>query len=131
MSTGIALIGGFIYMLFIYLFSGIIVWLVILFYFILLAAIAYFCYWKYNNISDAMDYNEKELNEFLSFDFFQRCGGGIGLTRLIRAMKLSNLLYGWWTTQCALTQRRNGTSACASASRTTNVGRSARSCCGV
>jgi hypothetical protein len=35
---------------------------------------------------------EKELDEFLSFDFFQRCGGGIGLTRLIRAMKLSNLI---------------------------------------
>jgi aspartyl/asparaginyl-tRNA synthetase len=35
---------------------------------------------------------EKELDEFLSFDFFERSGGGIGLTRLIRAMKLSNLL---------------------------------------
>ena len=36
---------------------------------------------------------EKELEEFLSFNFFKRSGGGIGLTRLIRAMKLSNLLY--------------------------------------
>jgi aspartyl/asparaginyl-tRNA synthetase len=35
---------------------------------------------------------EKELNEFLEFDFFERCGGGIGVTRLIKAMKLSNLL---------------------------------------
>ena len=35
---------------------------------------------------------EKELNEFLEFEFFDRCGGGIGMTRLIRAMKLSNLL---------------------------------------
>ena len=35
---------------------------------------------------------ERELDEFLNFNFFQRCGGGIGLTRLIRAMNLSNLL---------------------------------------
>lgn len=30
---------------------------------------------------------EQELNNFLSFDFFPRCGGGIGLTRLIDATK--------------------------------------------
>lgn len=30
---------------------------------------------------------EKELNEFLSLNFFPRCGGGIGLTRLIDASK--------------------------------------------
>jgi len=35
---------------------------------------------------------EKELNEFLSFKFFPRFGGGIGMTRMIRAMKLSNLI---------------------------------------
>jgi aspartyl/asparaginyl-tRNA synthetase len=35
---------------------------------------------------------EGELNEFLGFNFFDRSGGGIGMTRLIRAMKLSNLL---------------------------------------
>lgn len=35
---------------------------------------------------------EKELEEFLEFDFFERSGGGIGMTRLIRAMKLSNLI---------------------------------------
>ena len=35
---------------------------------------------------------EKELNDFLSFNFFPRFGGGIGMTRMIRAMKLSNLL---------------------------------------
>lgn len=35
---------------------------------------------------------EKELNEFLDFDFFERSGGGIGMTRLIRAMKLSKLI---------------------------------------
>ncbi len=34
----------------------------------------------------------KELDEFLSKNFFQRSGGGIGMTRMIRAMKLSNLL---------------------------------------
>lgn len=30
---------------------------------------------------------EKELQEFLAFDFFPRCGGGIGLTRLIKALR--------------------------------------------
>ena len=35
---------------------------------------------------------EAELDEFLGFNFFERCGGGIGVTRMIRAMKLSNLL---------------------------------------
>jgi aspartyl/asparaginyl-tRNA synthetase len=30
----------------------------------------------------------KELEDFLSFDFFPRFGGGIGMTRMIRAMKL-------------------------------------------
>ena len=35
---------------------------------------------------------EKELDEFLSFNFFERSGGGIGLTRMIRALKESDLL---------------------------------------
>jgi aspartyl/asparaginyl-tRNA synthetase len=35
---------------------------------------------------------EQELDEFLKFNFFERCGGGIGVTRMIRAMKLSNLM---------------------------------------
>lgn len=35
---------------------------------------------------------EAELNDFLSFDFFPRFGGGIGLTRLIRAMKLEKII---------------------------------------
>jgi len=35
---------------------------------------------------------EQELNDFLNFNFFDRCGGGIGVTRLIRAMRLSNLI---------------------------------------
>ena len=34
----------------------------------------------------------KRINEFLSFKFFDRCGGRIGVTRMIRALKLSNLL---------------------------------------
>ena len=29
---------------------------------------------------------EKELDEFLSFDFFPRFGGGIGITRLMNAL---------------------------------------------
>lgn len=33
-----------------------------------------------------------EMNEFLSKEFFPRFGGGIGMTRMIRAMKLSNLI---------------------------------------
>jgi aspartyl/asparaginyl-tRNA synthetase len=33
-----------------------------------------------------------ELDEFLSFDFFERSGGGIGVTRMIRAMQLSGLI---------------------------------------
>jgi aspartyl/asparaginyl-tRNA synthetase len=35
---------------------------------------------------------EKELEEFLSHDFFPRFGGGIGMTRLARAYKLKNEL---------------------------------------
>jgi len=35
---------------------------------------------------------QKELDAFLKKDFFQRSGGGIGMTRMIRAMKLSNLI---------------------------------------
>lgn len=35
---------------------------------------------------------EAELNEFLSNKFFERSGGGIGVTRLIRVMKENNLL---------------------------------------
>ena len=31
---------------------------------------------------------EKELEQFLSYDFFPRFGGGIGLTRMARAMEL-------------------------------------------
>lgn len=34
----------------------------------------------------------QELEEFLSHDFFPRSGGGIGVTRMIRAMQMSNLV---------------------------------------
>lgn len=34
---------------------------------------------------------QKELEEFLRFDFFPRYGGGIGVTRLIRALKLAQI----------------------------------------
>ncbi len=33
-----------------------------------------------------------ELEDFLSFDFIPRSGGGIGITRMIRAMKLAGLM---------------------------------------
>lgn len=35
---------------------------------------------------------EREMTEFLSHDFFPRSGGGIGISRLIRSMKLEGLL---------------------------------------
>jgi len=35
---------------------------------------------------------EKELHEFLGLNFFPRCGGGIGLTRLIDAIKKGGLM---------------------------------------
>lgn len=35
---------------------------------------------------------DAELNEFMEFDFFERSGGGIGLTRLIHSMKKEHLL---------------------------------------
>ena len=35
---------------------------------------------------------QTEMNDFLSKEFFPRFGGGIGMTRMIRAMKLSSLI---------------------------------------
>lgn len=35
---------------------------------------------------------EKEMQEFLAHDFFPRYGGGIGMTRMIRAMKMSGII---------------------------------------
>lgn len=57
----------------------------------------------FNNISDGeykkLLYNlftkervDRELNEFLSHNFVKRVGGGIGMSRLIRAMKIMNLM---------------------------------------
>lgn len=34
----------------------------------------------------------KEIEDYLKFEFFPRSGGGIGMTRLIRSMKMENLL---------------------------------------
>ena len=44
----------------------------------------------YNNFGEERVNNE--LEEFLKLDFFPRSGGGIGVTRMIRALKLSNLI---------------------------------------
>lgn len=35
---------------------------------------------------------DAELDDYFNFDFFKRCGGGIGMTRLIRSMKLEGLI---------------------------------------
>ena len=35
---------------------------------------------------------EVELQDYLNFEFFKRCGGGIGMTRLMRSMKMEGLL---------------------------------------
>ena len=34
----------------------------------------------------------EEMEEFLDREFFPRYGGGIGVTRMIRAMELSNII---------------------------------------
>jgi len=34
---------------------------------------------------------EKELEEFFTYDFFPRCGGGIGMSRMISAMQKAGL----------------------------------------
>jgi aspartyl/asparaginyl-tRNA synthetase len=35
---------------------------------------------------------EQELKDFLAFDFFPRCGGGIGITRMISALVKNNII---------------------------------------
>jgi len=35
---------------------------------------------------------EDELEKFLAHKFFPRCGGGIGITRMIRALKLAGVM---------------------------------------
>ena len=50
---------------------------------------------EYSNTLNAQFNRERvqsELNEFLGHTFIPRCGGGIGVTRIIRAMKLSKLI---------------------------------------
>lgn len=50
---------------------------------------------QYANLLHAQftkDRVQKELNEFLEHKFIPRCGGGIGVTRMIRAMKLSGII---------------------------------------
>lgn len=58
----------------------------------------------FNTISDGMyaktiygqfskERVDAELEEFLAKDFFERFGGGIGVTRLIRSMKAENLIH--------------------------------------
>ena len=49
-----------------------------------------------NNYQDLIDEIinevEKELEEYLSHEMFPRFGGGIGVTRMVRAMGLQGLL---------------------------------------
>ena len=35
---------------------------------------------------------DAEMDDYLDFEMFPRCGGGIGVTRLIRSMKLEGLI---------------------------------------
>ena len=39
-----------------------------------------------------MIYNRPLEDDYLKFNFFKRCGGGIGMTRLIRSMKMEGLI---------------------------------------
>ena len=59
--------------------------------------------YHFNNISDGQYKNilytnfskdrvDKELDHFLNHNFFERFGGGIGVTRMIKAMEANNLL---------------------------------------
>ena len=58
---------------------------------------------RFNEISDGEYANllfnhfgqkrvEDELEEYLKLDMFERFGGGIGVTRMVRALTLSGLL---------------------------------------
>jgi len=35
---------------------------------------------------------DAEMDDYLKLNFFKRCGGGIGVTRLLRSMKLEKLI---------------------------------------
>ena len=39
-----------------------------------------------NELANKIDDYKKELEEFLSYDFMPRVGGGIGMTRMISAL---------------------------------------------
>jgi len=58
---------------------------------------------RFNTISDGgykkklydlfgAERTEREMKDYLDFEFFERCGGGIGMTRLIRSMKSEGLM---------------------------------------
>jgi hypothetical protein len=58
---------------------------------------------RFNTISDGgykkklydlfgAERTEREMKDYLAFEFFERCGGGIGMTRLIRSMKAEGLM---------------------------------------
>ena len=53
-------------------------WLIVVFYDLTLVVLLYKLFGK--------ERVEKELEEFLSFDFFPRSGGGIGVTRIMQAI---------------------------------------------
>ena len=55
-----AVVLGFIYMIFVYLFAGVIVWLCIFLFFVILALLTYLCWWKWHDIENARKYNEDE-----------------------------------------------------------------------
>ena len=50
---------------------------------------------------------EDELNNFMEHKFFPRSGGGIGVTRMIRAMKLSGLIPEKTNTICNTKKKCN------------------------
>ena len=58
---------------------------------------------RFNTISDGgykkklydlfgQERTDKEMDDYFKFDFFERCGGGIGVTRLIRSLKTEGLM---------------------------------------
>ena len=58
---------------------------------------------RFNTISDGgykkklydlfgQERTDKEMDDYFKFDFFERCGGGIGMTRLIRSLKTEGLM---------------------------------------
>lgn len=56
-SIGFALLFGFIYMLFLYIFAGIIVWICIILYVVALVCLTLFSYMKYDDIKTGLEKN--------------------------------------------------------------------------